>query len=218
MKTHYRRTIVFAMLMLLTGIAPAVAEEKDASVAASKQVETTVKGERVEMMCSMPAKSAVGRPIPLRVEITNHSQDEITYYNTGRLFNVRYSVTDRHGKDVPLTKWGQMYLRSDGAVRKNSAHMLKPGDTFVLEENLARYFDLSITEKCTVTIRWHSGSEYGAEPKKLDEVETTLEFQIVEAGALEPPREEADEHAEEAADEPGVKEDEEAVDLLGPKP
>lgn len=181
MTTHYLAMFVCASFVFLLSAAPALAVDEDVSATAPERVELSVKGERVEMTCSMAAKMAVGQAMPLRVEITNHSEDEITYYNTGHLFNVMYSVTDRHGKDVPLTKWGRRYLRSDGEALKNSAHFLKPGESFVVEENLARYFDLSITEKCTVTIRWLSGESTNEKEKEKDTVETKLEFEVVTA-------------------------------------
>lgn len=168
---------------------------EDATAAQSLR-EATSEGDRVSIHCTMVPVGAVDYPLPVAVVVTNTTDEELRYVIKGRLQNVVYAVVDEKGEDVPLTRWGASWLKpSSDAVGKVVTMVLQPGETLKVEEDLARYFDLTITGKYEVQISWHSMLTDEVDPEVttseiLDKIETRLAFEVITALPVEVPSDE----------------------------
>lgn len=143
--------------------------------------EASAAGDRVSLTATVPSKTAVGHPVPMKVVIRNTSDENVTYATANRLYNVELVVKDHRDEMVPLTRWGIGRLQREGKPRARFVtEVLAPGKELVVAENLGRYFDLSMTGTYTVFIVWHSRVTDEVNPQTLDRVETKLEFEVVE--------------------------------------
>jgi hypothetical protein len=112
----------------------------------------------VELLCTIPGDAKAGSAIGLKLEVTNRRKNEIQFF-VSRFEDYRFIVSDGGGKQVPLTRFGEAFKRSEDGRRVPI--IVPPGETRETIVNLGLIFDLSMPGeyRLSVSLRYREGFE-----------------------------------------------------------
>lgn len=120
-----------------------------------KELRTKAKEEGVELEVSvMPGDMPpAGSPIIVEVRVTNRLDEPIRYADWLKHRLVELTVEDRFRRPIPKTRFGERRTGENPFPHGNTTK-LEPGQTYRATFNLARLFDLSVSDCYALKVRF----------------------------------------------------------------
>lgn len=153
MKTATAHVVAGAILILV--IVLSAAGQNDVG-AKPKSPTRSVQNQGVELSCSLLSEAK--GPIELKLGVTNRRKKEIRFF-ISRFQDYRFIVVDAENKQVPLTRFGEAFKRSEDGRRVPIT--VPAGESRETTVNLALIFDLSMPGeyRLSLTLRYREGFE-----------------------------------------------------------
>ena len=112
---------------------------------------TTETDKGCEVSVCSPKQSVAGDAIKVYIQVANKSGHSIYWLPTGgRVLQDINREVKQKGKEIPLTQFGETV--TPGELRRFRTSVIKDGETFEVELNLSRLYDLTLSGDYDVSI------------------------------------------------------------------
>ena len=111
----------------------------------------TTQDSDLSLTLKLPAKVRGGSSLPLTVLVHNQSKDKLAIVEESLSNPMELRIVDSEGREVPFTRYGKKYYRTDVFHGSAGRRRLLPGASMMEVVELQRVFDLSLEGTYTLS-------------------------------------------------------------------